>query len=70
MTTKANIYRVEIDGQDEVSYIEALSMRTAIHLSLHDYPESHQVQVFAQLIEENCTLAEYQNKNPDLFAVA
>jgi hypothetical protein len=65
----ANVYRVEIIGQDDVSFIEAVSIDVAISIALYEHTEANQVKVFAQIVAFNMTLAEYQTQNPKLFDV-
>ncbi|NUM44827.1 MAG: hypothetical protein HUU38_08965 [Anaerolineales bacterium] len=65
-----NIYRLEIRCTDDVSYIEAATLRDALHAALHEYPHAAHVEIIADLYAKNCTLAELTRREPGLFEVS
>lgn len=66
----SNIYRLEIRGTDDVSYIEATSLRDAIHAALYEFPYAAHAEIVADLYARDCTLAELARREPGLFREA
>lgn len=66
---KANIYRLEIRGTDDVSYIEAACLRDAVHVALDEFSHAAHAEIIASLFVRDCTLAEFMRREPGLFEV-
>ncbi|MCB9135133.1 MAG: hypothetical protein H6636_06890 [Anaerolineales bacterium] len=65
-----HVYRIEIRGDDDVSYIEAANIRMAIHAALYEFPHAAHVEIVADLHARDCTLAELAQREPGLFEEA
>lgn len=67
---RSNVYRIEIRGDDDVSYIEARTLRDAIHAALYEFPHAAHAEIVADLYARDCTLAELARREPGLFEEA